>query len=35
MLGGLWYRLDDEGGVYFGVWGQCGANADEIDPESY
>jgi hypothetical protein len=35
MLGGLWYRLDGEGGVCFGVWGQCGENADEIDPGSY
>jgi len=35
MLGGLWYDLEREGGVFFGVWGHCDDASVEIDPESY
>ena len=35
LLGGLWYGVNDDGGIFFGVWGHCGEGAVEIDPETY
>jgi hypothetical protein len=35
MLGGLWYELLEDGGLFFGVWGQCGEDATEIEEGSY
>ncbi len=36
LLGGLWFPLENQdGGLFFGVWGHCGGGVDEIEPESY
>ncbi len=35
LLGGLWYGVNEDGGLFFGVWGHCGEDADAIDPETY
>ncbi len=35
VLGGLWYGLLEDGGLFFGVWGHCGGEADAIEDLSY
>jgi hypothetical protein len=35
VLGGLWYDLLEDGGLFFGVWGHCGDDAEAIDDFSY
>ncbi len=35
LLGGLWYDLLEDGGLFFGVWGHCDENADPIEDGSY
>jgi len=36
LLGGLWFAFEDQdGGLFFGVWGHCGGGTEEVEPESY
>lgn len=36
LLGGLWFPFEDQdGGVFFGVWGHCGNGVEDIEEESY
>lgn len=35
LLGGLWYDLREDGGLFFGVWGHCDGDAAEIEEGSY